>query len=156
MLDEKRSSNGKSLMMVGGGGSAPSDEEAEQEERKSDSLLKKTRKMLKQTQPTKKPKKEFMSPTYAHKLGYDFKLPKFDAGGYIQYIDSVIFGKKRKELLMEPIPPEVGMLKFCIRRVVTIMNKLTPSYYLYIEKRDGGSINLLFGKKVAFKKLSYY
>ena len=57
---------------------------------------------------------------------------------------------------MEPIPPEVGMLKFCIRRVVTIMNKLTPSYYLYIEKRDGGSINLLFGKKVAFKKLSYY
>ena len=37
-----------------------------------------------------------------------------------------------------------------------MMNKLTPSYYLFIEKKNGGSINVLYGKKQAFKKLSYY
>jgi hypothetical protein len=48
---------------------------------------------------------------------------------------------------MEPIPPEVGQLKFCIKRKHSMMNKLTPSYYLFIEKKNGGSINVLFGKK---------
>ena len=66
-----------------GGVQSDDEDEQGQEERKSDTLLKKTKKLLKQTQPTKKPKKEFMSPTYAHKLGYDFQLPKFDASGYI-------------------------------------------------------------------------
>jgi hypothetical protein len=68
------------------------------------------------------------SPTYAQKLGYDFELPKFEPSNYIQYIDSIIFGQNRKELMMEPIPPECGQMKFCIRRVKSMMNKLAPSY----------------------------
>ena len=53
---------------------------------------------------------------------------------------------------MEPIPPECGQLKFAVMRKVSMMNKLAPSYYLYIEKKNGGSINILFAKKLAFKK----
>ena len=37
-----------------------------------------------------------------------------------------------------------------------MMNKLTPSYYLFIEKKNGGSINILYAKKQALKKQSYY
>lgn len=66
------------------------------------------------------------SPTYAEKLGYSFDLPKFEPNSYIQYIDSIIFGHNRKELMMEPIPPECGQMKFCIKRITNFMNKLTP------------------------------
>ena len=37
-----------------------------------------------------------------------------------------------------------------------MMNKLAPSYYLYIEKKNGGSINILYAKKQPLKKSSYY
>ena len=57
---------------------------------------------------------------------------------------------------MEPIPPECGQMKFCIRRVTNFINKLAPSYQMYIEKKDGGQINILNGKKFAMKKTSYY
>ena len=32
------------------------------------------------------------------------------------------------------------------------MNKLTPSYYLNLEKNNGGKILILYGKKMPFKK----
>ena len=57
---------------------------------------------------------------------------------------------------MQPIPPAVGQLKFCIVRNKSVLNKLTPSYYLYLEKNNGGKILVLYGKKIAFKKQSYY
>ena len=36
------------------------------------------------------------------------------------------------------------------------MNKLTPSYYLNLEKNNGGKILILYAKKMPFKKSSYY
>jgi len=36
------------------------------------------------------------------------------------------------------------------------MQKLTPSFYLYLEKNNGGKILILYGKKMPFKKQSYY
>lgn len=90
--------------------------------------------------------------TYPEKLGYTFKIPPTNLQKYHHYIDQLIFGKLRKDLLMEPIPPECGQLKFAIKRKISMMNKLAPSYYLYIEKKQGGSINILYGKKLALKK----
>lgn len=87
---------------------------------------------------------------------YTFKLPKFDASVYIQFIDQLIFGNNRKDAIMQPIPPSVGQLKFCITRNKGAMNKLTPSYYLNLEKNNGGKILILYAKKMPFKKSSYY
>lgn len=92
------------------------------------------------------------SPNSATTYGYTFKLPKFDASVYIQFIDRLIFGSCRKDAIMQPIPPAVGQLKFCIARNKSIINKLTPSYYLYLEKNNGGKILILYGKRMAFKK----
>lgn len=36
------------------------------------------------------------------------------------------------------------------------MNKLTPSFYLQLEKNNGGRILILYGKKMPLKKTSYY
>ena len=83
---------------------------------------------------------------------YTFKLPPFDASVYIQFIDQLIFGQKRKDAIMQPIPPAVGQLKFSITRNKSGMNKLTPSYYLNLEKNNGGKILILYGKKMPFKK----
>lgn len=57
---------------------------------------------------------------------------------------------------MQPVPPSVGQLKFCITRNKGAMNKLTPSYYLNLEKNNGGKILILYAKKMPFKKSSYY
>ena len=88
--------------------------------------------------------------------GYTFKLPNFDASVYITFIDHLIFGSNRREAIMQPIPPAVGQLKFCIGRNKNMLNKLTPSFYLYLEKNNGGRILVLYGKKMPFKKQSYY
>ena len=49
-----------------------------------------------------------MSPTSISTQLYTFKLPPFDASVYIQFIDQLIFGQKRKDAIMQPIPPAVG------------------------------------------------
>lgn len=57
---------------------------------------------------------------------------------------------------MQPIPPAVGQLKFSITRNKGGMNKLSPSFYLNLEKSSGGTVLILYGKKMPFKKSSYY
>jgi len=96
--------------------------------------------------------KETMSPSSLTTNLYTFKLPPFDASVYIQFIDQLIFGHKRKDAIMQPIPPSVGQLKFSITRNKSGMNKLSPSYYLNLEKNNGGKILILYGKKMPFKK----
>jgi hypothetical protein len=44
---------------------------------------------------------------------------------------------------MEPLPPEVGMLKFSIRRVTNFMTKLTPMYEMYIKLKNGSKMNII-------------
>jgi len=46
---------------------------------------------------------------------------------------------------------EVGMMKFVIHRNNTGLNKLSPSYYLYMEKNNGGKILILYAKKMLLK-----
>ena len=57
---------------------------------------------------------------------------------------------------MNPIPPGVGQQKFVITRNKSGMNKLTPSYYLYLEIPTGKKILVLYSKKMPFMKQSYY
>jgi hypothetical protein len=57
---------------------------------------------------------------------------------------------------MQPIPPAVGQLKFSITRNKSGLNKLSPSFHLNLEKSGGGSVLILYGKKLPFKKTSYY
>jgi hypothetical protein len=87
---------------------------------------------------------------------YTFKLPQIDPTIYIQFLDQLLFGNNRKAAIMQPIPPAVGQLKFSITRNKGAMNKLTPSFYLNLEKSSGGTVLILYGKKMAFKKSSYY
>jgi hypothetical protein len=57
---------------------------------------------------------------------------------------------------MDPIPFQVGVLKFSIERHKSGFNKLHPSYYLYLEKASGGRVQLLYGKKRAFNRTANY
>jgi Tub family len=57
---------------------------------------------------------------------------------------------------MNPLPPSVGQLKFTISRNKSLMNKVKPSFYLNIEKNNGGKILVLYAKKMFFMKSSYY
>ena len=57
--------------------------------------------------------------------------------------------------MMEPLPPEVGKLKFSIKRVTNFITKLTPTYEMSM-KLGSKKFNIIQAKKVAFKKTSYY
>jgi hypothetical protein len=50
----------------------------------------------------------------------------------------------------------VGQLKFTIERHRTGFNRLHPSYYLYLEKNQGGRVLILYAKKRAFNKTANY
>lgn len=57
---------------------------------------------------------------------------------------------------MNPIPFNIGHLKFSIERHRTGFNRIHPSFYLYLEKNSGGKVLVLYGKKRAFNKTSNY
>ncbi len=78
-------------------------------------------------------------------------LQNYDQDEYINFVDKIIFGKERKFNITQPIKMEVGMMKFVIHRNNTGLNKLSPSYYLYMEKNNGGKILILYAKKMLFK-----
>ena len=81
--------------------------------------------------------------SYTSQLGYNFKLSQYNLQSYTRYIDSILHHRNRKEVMMEPIPPEVGKLKFSIKRVSNFMTKLTPTYEMYIKLREGVKVNLI-------------
>lgn len=58
--------------------------------------------------------------------------------------------------MMQPIPMSAGRLKFTIERNKSGLNKLTPSFNLYLEKSPGNKILVLHGKKRAFNKTTNY
>ena len=89
-------------------------------------------------------------------FGYTFKLPTFDNHAYVQFIDNLIFGHNRRDAIMQPIPPAVGQLKFCITRNKALWKKMNPSFFLYLEKNSGGRILILYGERQMMKKTSYY
>ena len=57
---------------------------------------------------------------------------------------------------MNPIPFQVGLLKFTIERHRTGFNRIHPSYYFYLEKNTGGRVLVLYAKKRAFNKTANY
>jgi len=85
-----------------------------------------------------------------------YLLPAINPTQYISFLDQFIFGTARKPSLTRPIPPTVGQIKFLVRRNKSGLNKLTPHFQLMIEKIDGGTLLVLYAKKMAFKQSSYY
>ena len=61
-----------------------------------------------------------------------------------------------KQLLMQPIPFEVGMLQFEIIRKKGGFNILHPSFHLYLEKGGNEKIQVLFAKKRPFNKTANF
>lgn len=57
---------------------------------------------------------------------------------------------------MNPIPMHAGRVKFIIERNKSGLNKLTPSYNLFIEKSPGNRVLILYGKKRPFNKTANY
>ena len=62
---------------------------------------------------------------------------------------------RKKEALLSPIPPEVGMLKFTIVRKRTKFSFMQPSFYLQFDNSKGSKIPILYAKKLV-KKSAYY
>lgn len=73
-----------------------------------------------------------------------------------KFTDDICFGILRKEAVMQPIPMQAGRIKFTIQRSKSGLNKITPSYNLYIEKPPGNKILVLHGKKRAFNKTTNF
>lgn len=57
---------------------------------------------------------------------------------------------------MNPIPLSVGMLQFTIVRNKTGFNRLHPSYYMYLDRKDEKMLHVLYAKKRAFNKTANY
>ena len=68
----------------------------------------------------------------------------------------MLFGCDRKRAVMMPIPFGVGQLKFTIERNKSGLNKLYPSFTLYIEKPYGNKVTVLYAKKRAFNKTANF
>lgn len=85
-----------------------------------------------------------------------FKVAVCDPDSYRAFVDQVIFGSRAREMIMDPIPFQVGQLRFTIERHRTGFNRLHPSYYIYLEKNTGGRVLILYAKKRAFNKTANY
>lgn len=48
--------------------------------------------------------------------------------------------KTRRSLIMQPLPPQVSQLFFIIQRQTALMNKMNPTFELYLEKGGGQKI----------------
>jgi hypothetical protein len=58
-------------------------------------------------------------------------------------MEKLIFSRDvstRRALIMQPLPPQVSQLFFIIQRNATLMNKMNPTFELYLEKGGGEKI----------------
>jgi hypothetical protein len=67
-----------------------------------------------------------------------------------QYLNMLMYDVGSKNLLMQPIPPEVGMLQFEIVRKKSGFTIMHPEFHLYLEKGSEERVSVLFAKKRAF------
>lgn len=67
-----------------------------------------------------------------------------------------MFGWERRIAVMKPIPFGAGPLRFTIERNKSGLNKLYPSFTLYIEKPYGNKVTVLYAKKRAFNKTANF
>jgi len=75
---------------------------------------------------------------------------------YINYINMLTYDVGAKQLLMAPIPFEVGMLQFEIIRKKGGFSILHPSFHLYLEKPGNEKISVLYAKKRPFNKTANF
>eukprot|EP00347_Sterkiella_histriomuscorum_P007966 403346884 len=85
-----------------------------------------------------------------------FKVAICDPESYKAFVDQIVYGTKMRELIMSPIPFQMGQLRFTIERHRTGFNRIHPSYYIYLEKNQGGRLLILYAKKRAFNKTANY
>lgn len=71
-------------------------------------------------------------------------------------MDDLLFSCDRKSAVMQPIPFGAGPLRFTIERNKSGLNKIYPSYTLYIEKPYGNKVTVLYAKKRAFNKTANF
>lgn len=98
-------------------------------------------------------------PYYITKTGKKIHLPDFDEDYYIEFMEKLIFStdvKTRRNLIMQPLPPQVSQLFFIIQRNTTLMNKMNPTFELYLEKGGGQKILILCASKKKFTVNNYY
>ena len=99
------------------------------------------------------------SPFYITKTGKKINLPDFDEDFYIDFMEKLIFNRDvstRRALIMQPLPPQVSQLFFIIQRNATLMNKMNPTFELYLEKGGGEKIQILCAQKKKFTINNYY
>ena len=73
-----------------------------------------------------------------------------------QYLNLVMYDVGARQLLMQPIPLEVGMLQFEIIRKKTGFTMLHPEFHLYLEKSAEERVSVMFAKKRAFNKTANF
>lgn len=61
-----------------------------------------------------------------------------------------------RDIIVCPIPFQIGQLRFTIERHRSGFSRLHPSYYLFLEKMNGGRLLVLYAKKRAFNKTANY
>ena len=61
-----------------------------------------------------------------------------------------------KNILMQPIPFEVGMLQFEIQRKKSGLSILHPSFHLYLEKGGDEKVSVMYAKKRPFNKTANF
>lgn len=71
-------------------------------------------------------------------------------------MEDLLFGWDRKTAVLKPIPFGAGPLKFTIERNSSGLNKLYPTYTMFIEKPYGNKVTVLFAKKRAFNKTANF
>jgi len=74
----------------------------------------------------------------------------------MNFVQQLAICGKNTDLFMQPLPLDLGQLRFSIERHRAGFNRIHPSYYLYLEKPSGGHVQVLYAKKRSFNKTSNY
>jgi len=89
--------------------------------------------------------------------GKNIHLPTFSVDTLVEFIGN--FDKHdlllKKDMIMNPLPPEIGQLNFCIVRDKSMVNRMTPAYCLYLEN-GGNKTMVLHAKKKMLAMNGYY
>lgn len=92
-------------------------------------------------------------------MGNKVELPQFDEDFYIDFMEKLIFSKSskvRKEIIMQPIPPQVNQLFFVIQRTTSMMGKVSNTFDLFLEKGGGEKILVIRAVKKKFTMNNYF
>jgi len=85
-----------------------------------------------------------------------FRIARTNQKIFVKFMDDLLFGCDRKTAVMSPIPFGAGPLRFTIERNKSGLNKIYPTYTLYIEKPYGNKVTVLYAKKRAFNKTANF